>query len=50
VISLGRNPHTLIDGEKLLDLLIQHGLGVRTRTIELLELDAAALEQAYEGE
>lgn len=36
-------PITLIDGDKLLDLLIEHGIGVRKRMVELLELDAAAL-------
>ena len=35
----GAAPITLIDGEKLLDLLIENGIGVRTRTIELLEFD-----------
>ena len=39
----GIAPITLIDGDKLLDLLIEHGIGVRKRTVELLELDAAAL-------
>ena len=41
-------PITLIDGDKLIDLLIEHGIGVRKRTVELLELDAeafAALEK-----
>jgi len=33
-----------VDGEKLLDLLIAHGIGVRKRTIELLEVDADALD------
>jgi restriction system protein len=35
----GAAPITLIDGDKLLDLLIENGIGVRTRTIELLEFD-----------
>ena len=39
----GTAPITLIDGDKLLDLLIEHGIGVRKRMVELLELDAAAL-------
>ena len=34
----GAAPITLIDGEKLLDLLIENGIGVRTKTVELLEL------------
>ena len=39
----GVAPITLVDGEKLVDLLIEHGIGVRKRTIELLEMDADAL-------
>jgi restriction system protein len=35
----GAAPITLIDGEKLLDLLIETGIGVRTKAVELLELD-----------
>ena len=40
--ATGTAPITLIDGDKLIDLLIEHGIGVRKRTIELLEVDAAA--------
>ena len=39
----GTAPVTLIDGEKLLDLLIEHGIGVRKRMVGFLELDAPAL-------
>ncbi len=39
----GVAPITLIDGDKLVNLLIEHGIGVRKRTIELLEVDAEAL-------
>ncbi|GJG86855.1 hypothetical protein tb265_20360 [Gemmatimonadetes bacterium T265] len=45
----GVAPITLIDGEKLLNLLIAHGLGVRTGTVELLELDEGALAPAPEA-
>ena len=45
----GAAPITLIDGEKLLDLLIENGIGVRTKTIELLELDEAGLEPSATG-
>lgn len=48
----GAAPITLIDGEKLLDLLIENGVGVRTKAVELLELDDEALApeaQAFEG-
>lgn len=40
----GAAPITLIDGEKLLDLLIENGIGVRTKTVEMLELDVSDLE------
>ena len=36
--ATGAAPITLIDGEKV-DLLIEHGIGVRKRTIALLEVD-----------
>ncbi|HEY0779744.1 MAG TPA: hypothetical protein VGD56_17375 [Gemmatirosa sp.] len=45
----GAAPITLIDGEKLIGLLIEHGVGVRTRTVELLELDASELTSAADG-
>ncbi len=38
----GAAPITLIDGEKLIDLLIENGIGVKKKTIEVLELDADA--------
>ncbi len=40
--ATGAAPITLIDGEKLIDLLIEHGIGVRKRTIEMLEVDTTA--------
>ena len=45
----GAAPITLINGEKLIDLLIEHGIGVRKRKVTLLELDPGAF-QANEGE
>lgn len=39
----GAAPITLVDGERLVDLLIEHGIAVRKRTIELLEVDADAM-------
>ena len=39
----GAPPITLIDGGKLVDLLIEHELGVRKKAIEILELDEQAL-------
>ncbi|MDT9282328.1 MAG: restriction endonuclease [Limnospira sp. PMC 1293.21] len=41
----GAPPITLINGEKLLDLLIEYGIGVKTKAIEVLELDADAFAQ-----
>lgn len=41
----GAPPITLINGEKLIDLLIEYGIGVRTRSIEVLELDADTFAQ-----
>ena len=41
--ATGVAPITLLDGDKLVDLLIEHGIGVRKRTIELLEVDADAV-------
>ena len=35
----GAAPITLIDGDMLIDLLIEHGVGVKKRKIELLEVD-----------
>lgn len=40
----GAPPIQLIDGEKLLDLLIEEGIGVRTETLKVLELDPTAFE------
>jgi restriction system protein len=40
--ATGAAPITLIDGDKLIDLLIEHGIGIRKRPIEMLEVDAAA--------
>jgi restriction system protein len=40
--ATGAAPITLIDGEKLIDMLIEHGIGVRKRTIEMLEVDPSA--------
>jgi len=50
----GAAPITLIDGEKLIDLLIEHGLGVHKKSIDILELDEEAFaeieDQATNGE
>lgn len=40
--ATGAAPITLIDGDKLIDLLIEHGIGVKKNKIELLAVDADA--------
>ncbi len=39
----GAAPITLIDGEKVIDLMIEHQLGVRKKPLEILELDETTL-------
>ncbi len=39
----GAAPITLIDGDRLIDLLIEHGIGVRARAIEVLAFDPEGL-------
>lgn len=41
----GAAPITLIDGERLLDLLIKHDIGVRSREISIIEFDRDSLSQ-----
>ncbi len=40
----GVAPITLVDGDKLVDLLIKYGIGVRKRTIEVLTIDKEAFD------
>ncbi len=47
--EIGAAPITLINGEKLVDLLIDHGLGVRKREVTLWELDLEAFEESGES-
>ncbi len=49
-LSQGVAPITLIDGDKLLDLLIEHGIGIKKRPVELWEVDQASLEKELEPE
>ena len=39
------SPIELIDGDRLLDLLIEHDIGIRKNRIEVLEFDEASLSQ-----
>jgi restriction system protein len=45
----GFPPITLIDGEKLIDLLIAHGIGVRKKTLDVLELNAEAFAEVEDA-
>lgn len=45
----GAPPITLIDGERLIDLLIEHNIGIRRREVRILEFDAESLSQ-FESE
>lgn len=40
----GAPPLTLIDGDKLMELLIKHGVGVKRRPITLIEVDESIFE------
>lgn len=41
-VLLGAAPITLINGEKLIDLLIEYRIGVQKKSVELLELVPSA--------
>lgn len=41
----GAAPITLIDGDKLIELLIEHSIGVRKRTLEVLAVDPDAFAE-----
>jgi len=43
-------PITLIDGDKLVDLLIEDGIGIRKRTMEILSIDLDDLSQVEDLE
>lgn len=45
----GAAPITLIDGEKLVELLAKHEVGVKKRKIEVWELDESAFQAVEEG-
>lgn len=46
----GAAPITLIDGDILLNLLIEHGIGVKKREVELYDLDEQFFEDSPENE
>ena len=37
--EMGAAPITLINGDTLIDLLVQHGIGLKKKTIEYYEVD-----------
>ncbi|MYK17730.1 restriction endonuclease [Candidatus Poribacteria bacterium] len=43
--ATGAAPITLIDGDKLVDLLIEHRIGIRKRSVEVLSIDLDGLSQ-----
>lgn len=43
--ELGAAPITLIDGVMLIDLLIEHSIGVHKKAVEILELDESAFAE-----
>jgi len=45
----GVAPITLIDGAKLIDLLINHGIGVRKKTLEVLELNTETFAEVEDS-
>ncbi len=46
----GAAPITLIDGDKLLDLLVEHGIGIKKKPVELWEVDSTVLEKELEAD
>ena len=47
----GAAPITLIDGDRLIEMLIENGVGVRkSKAIELLEIDTSAFDLAVAGD
>jgi restriction system protein len=42
---MGAAPITLINGDTLIDLLIQHEIGVKKKTLDYYELDESALQE-----
>lgn len=45
----GAAPITLIDGDKLLELLLKHGVGVKKKQITLIEIDESTFEESSSG-
>ena len=50
--EMGAAPITLINGETLIDLLVQHEIGVKKKTVDYYELDETAfqVQESDDGE
>lgn len=44
----GKQPVSLVNGEKLIDLLVKHDIGVTRKGVDLLQLNLEAIEEAEE--
>lgn len=42
----GAAPITLIDGDKLIELILKHGIGIKKRSLSLVEIDETYFDQA----
>ena len=49
-VAPGAAPITLIDGDRLIELMIQHELGVRKKDLTVLRMDAEAFRTEDDGE
>ncbi len=45
----GAAPITLIDGERLIDLLVEHSIGVKKRSVEVWDVDQKFFDENYPG-
>jgi len=43
----GAQPITLIDGDRLLDLLIEHDIGIQKKSVSLIEMDEPFFEEKF---
>ena len=49
-VAAGAAPITLIDGDRLVELMIQHGLGVRKKELQVLSVDPEAFRTEDDGD
>jgi restriction system protein len=48
--EMGAAPITLINGDTLIDLLVQHGIGLKKKTIEYYEVDEEVFQAVPDEE